>query len=57
MSATVLVFGSVALSVGYIDERFSQSPRVQRIMNYMAGNVLAGLAIKLAFTKKLSNVA
>jgi threonine/homoserine/homoserine lactone efflux protein len=52
MLATILVFGSVALSAGFVGEWFSQSPRAQRVMNYMAGTVLAGLAIKLALTEK-----
>ena len=55
MLATSLVFGSIALSVGFVGEWFSQSPKAQRIMNTMAGTVLAGLAIKLAFAKQLGD--
>jgi threonine/homoserine/homoserine lactone efflux protein len=52
MVATILVFGAVALSAGLVGEWFSESPKAQRAMNYMAGTVLAGLAIKLALTEK-----
>ena len=51
MVATIFVFGSIALSAGLIGEWFSQSPKAQRLINAMAGTVLAGLAIKLVFTK------
>ena len=57
MLATILVFGSVALSAGLVGEWFSQSPKAQRVMNYLAGTVLAGLAIKLAFSTQLGNGA
>lgn len=52
MLATILVFGSVALSAGFVGEWFSQSPKAQRVMNTLAGTVLAGLAIKLAFSRQ-----
>ena len=52
MLATILVFGSIAMSAGFVGEWFSQSPKAQRVMNTMAGTVLAGLAIKLAFTQQ-----
>ena len=52
MVATIVVFGVVALSAGYMGEWFSQSPKAQRVMNYLAGTVLAGLAVKLALTEK-----
>ena len=29
-----------------------RSPKAQRVMNYLAGTVLAGLAVKLALTEK-----
>ena len=55
MFATVLVFGLVALSAGIFGEWLSQAPKAQRVMNIMAGTVLAGLAIKLAFAKQVSD--
>jgi threonine/homoserine/homoserine lactone efflux protein len=57
MLATILVFGSIALSAGFVGEWFSTSPKAQRVMNTVAGTVLAGLAIKLALTKRLSDSA
>jgi threonine/homoserine/homoserine lactone efflux protein len=48
------VIGSVALLAGYVGERFSRSPKAQRIMNYMAGTVLGGLAINLVLAKHSS---
>ena len=53
--ATIPVFGSIALSAGFAGERFSQSPKAQRVMNAMAGTVLAGLAIELAFTSQFGD--
>ena len=57
MLATILVFRSVALFAGHVGVCFSASSKAQRVMNAMAGTVLAGLAIKLAFTKRIGDGA
>lgn len=54
MLATILVFGSIAMSASFAGEWFSQSPKAQRVMSAMAGTVLASLAVKLASTRQLS---
>jgi threonine/homoserine/homoserine lactone efflux protein len=45
--ATVLVFGTVALIGGTLGEWLNRSPRTQQIMNWVAGTVFVGLALKL----------
>jgi threonine/homoserine/homoserine lactone efflux protein len=52
MLATILVFGSIAMSAGFVGEWFSESPKAQRVINIVAGTVLAGLAVKLALTQQ-----
>jgi threonine/homoserine/homoserine lactone efflux protein len=46
--ATLIVFGGVALTAGSLGEWLKRSPRSQRVMNYIAGFVFVGLAIRLA---------
>ena len=46
--ATLLVFGAIALLAGTLGGLLSRSPRIQRMMNLLAGTVFAGLALKLA---------
>ncbi len=48
IAATALVFGTVAFLAGIIGNVIYRSPRAQKIMNCIAGTVLAALAIKLA---------
>jgi threonine/homoserine/homoserine lactone efflux protein len=50
--ATVLVFGSVALLAGAIGQWLKRSPRVQVIMNRVAGVVFVSLALKLATAQR-----
>lgn len=50
--ATVLVFGSVALLAGAIGQWLKRSPRVQVIMNRVAGVVFVSLALKLATSQR-----
>ena len=45
--ATVLVFGSAALLGGALSSRLNRSVRAQRLMNWVAGSVFIGLALKL----------
>lgn len=50
--ATVLVFGSVALLAGAIGQWLKRSPRVQVVMNRVAGVVFVSLALKLATSQR-----
>jgi len=50
MLATVLIFGAVALLAGSLGGWLRRSPGAQRVMNWLAGGVFAGLALKLALT-------
>ncbi len=49
--ATILVFGGISLLVGSIGARFRSSQRSGRIMNYLAGTMFAGLAIRLVMVE------
>lgn len=49
MLATLLVFGAVAWFTGLIGERLRRSPRIQIIMDRLAGVVFIGLAVALLF--------
>jgi len=50
--ATILVFGTVALLGGALGSWLNRSPRMQIIMNRVAGAVFLGLALKLATVEK-----
>jgi threonine/homoserine/homoserine lactone efflux protein len=50
--ATVLVFGTVALIGGALGDWLNRSMRAQRIVNWVAGTVFVGLALKLATAEK-----
>lgn len=50
--ATVLVFGAIALLAGSLGELLNRSPQVQRVMNWLAGTVFVGLALKLATARR-----
>ncbi len=50
--ATILVFGSVALVGGALGEWLNQSVRAQKIMNWIAGTVFVGLALKLVTAER-----
>ena len=50
--ATLLVVGTVALLAGGLGQWLNRSPRVQPIMNKIAGTVFLGLALKLATTER-----
>ena len=50
--ATILIFGGISLLAGAFGERFRESGRAKRILNWLAGGVFAGLAIKLAITER-----
>jgi threonine/homoserine/homoserine lactone efflux protein len=50
--ATILVFGAVALIGGALGDWLNRSMRAQRVMNWVAGTVFVGLAIKLVTVEK-----
>jgi threonine/homoserine/homoserine lactone efflux protein len=50
--ATILIFGGVALLAGTLGQWLSRSPKVQHIMNRVAGLVFITLALKLAITER-----
>jgi threonine/homoserine/homoserine lactone efflux protein len=50
--ATILVFGTVALVGGALGDWLNRSMRAQRFVNWVAGAVFVGLALKLVSTEK-----
>ncbi len=50
--ATIVVFGGISLAAGRLGNRARQSPKVQQIINRLAGTLFAGLAIKLVLTRQ-----
>jgi threonine/homoserine/homoserine lactone efflux protein len=50
--ATILIFGSIALLAGTLGSWLNRSPRVQTIMNRVAGTVFVGLALKLVLAER-----
>jgi threonine/homoserine/homoserine lactone efflux protein len=46
--ATLLVFGAIAWTAGFLGEWLKRSPRAQRIMNRIAAALFVGLALRLA---------
>lgn len=52
MVATLLVFGSIALSAGYLGEWLRESRRAQLILNRTAGVVFVALALRLATAER-----
>jgi len=50
--ATLLVFGSIALLAGTLGGLLNRSPKIQRVMNGLAGAVFVGLALKLASAER-----
>ena len=50
--ATILIFGTVALTAGYLGHWLKRSPKVQTIMNWIAGTVFVGLALRLVVSER-----
>jgi threonine/homoserine/homoserine lactone efflux protein len=50
--ATILIFGAVALIGGALGDWLNRSLHAQRVMNWVAGTVFVGLAIKLMTVEK-----
>ena len=52
IAATILIFGGISLFAGACGDRFRESARAKKLLNWLAGSVFAGLAIKLALTER-----
>jgi threonine/homoserine/homoserine lactone efflux protein len=52
ITATILVFGAIALIGGALGEWLNRSERAQRIMNWTAGTIFVGLALKLVTAER-----
>ncbi len=50
--ATILVFGSIALLGGVLGDWLNRSEAAQRILNWTAGTVFVGLALKLVTAER-----
>jgi threonine/homoserine/homoserine lactone efflux protein len=50
--ATILIFGGISVLAGAFGARFRESARARRILNWLAGSVFAGLALKLALSER-----
>ena len=50
--ATILVFGAVALIGGILGDWLNRSAYAQKVMNWVAGTVFVGLALKLVTAEK-----
>ena len=50
--STILIFGGLALLAGSLGRLLNKSPRIQTIMNRVAGVVFLGLALKLVSTEQ-----
>ncbi len=50
--ATLLIFGSIAWTAGFLGEWLKNSRRAQIVMNRIAGAVFVGLALRLATTAR-----
>jgi threonine/homoserine/homoserine lactone efflux protein len=50
--ATLLIFGSIAWSAGFLGRWLKGSEKAQVIMNRIAGTVFAGLALRLAISER-----
>jgi threonine/homoserine/homoserine lactone efflux protein len=50
--ATLVVFGGIAFLAGWLGEVLKRSPRIQQVLNKVAGAIFLGLALKLATTER-----
>jgi threonine/homoserine/homoserine lactone efflux protein len=50
--ATLLIFGAIAWSAGFLGEWLKGSDKAQIIMNRIAGTVFTGLALRLAISER-----
>lgn len=52
IAATIIVFGGIALFAGALGERLAGSARAQKILNWIAGTVFVGLAVRLLVAER-----
>ncbi len=52
ITATILVFGTIALIGGALGEWLNRSEHAQRVMNWTAGTIFVGLALKLVTAER-----
>lgn len=52
ITTTILVFGAMALIGGALGEWLNRSERAQRVMNWTAGTIFVGLALKLVTAER-----
>lgn len=52
IAATVLIFGGISLFAGACGDRLRRSARAGKILNWLAGGIFAGLAVKLILTER-----
>jgi threonine/homoserine/homoserine lactone efflux protein len=52
IAATILIFGGISLLAGACGDRLRRSSRAGKILNWLAGGIFAGLAIKLILTER-----
>ncbi len=52
ITATILVFGAVALVGGALGEWLNSSKSAQRVINWIAGTIFVGLALKLVTAER-----
>jgi len=52
ITATILVFGAIALIGGALGEWLNRSECAQRVMNWTAGTIFVGLALKLVTAER-----
>ena len=50
--ATLLIFGTIAWSSGFLGEWLKGSEKAQIVMNRIAGTVFVGLALRLAISER-----
>ncbi len=50
--STLLIFGIIAWSAGFLGEWLKRSVKAQLIMNRVAGTVFTGLALRLAISER-----
>jgi len=50
--STLIVFGGISFVAGSLGEWLNRSQKTQRIMNWMAGSIFLGIALKLVIAKR-----
>jgi threonine/homoserine/homoserine lactone efflux protein len=50
--STLIVFGGISFVAGSLGEWLNRSQKIQRIINWMAGSIFLGIALKLVIAKR-----